>query len=236
MGIAIANRKNRCDFGTLSLNHRGATKSEFFECAFGPLSSHPFSLILSPSFPFRPCSLSHLPLYPPLCESRKPPKFGYPSDSKEDNEPKCAKCHDRKAKIALMSSKCCNSLGKKQKGNSKCYCRLGKLPNLPFFTPESSGLGTPLIWVLFSVLLHKRARTERRDPLSLFSCQSCDLSNPANPYPPNLGGEDFTPILGSERQKTLENKCFLEIDPQIWGVDLHPPILGGMGFQGRRKP
>ena len=50
----------------------GVPKSEFFECAFGPLSSHPFPLILA-SFPFRSCPLSypvsphHLPLYPPFC-------------------------------------------------------------------------------------------------------------------------------------------------------------------------
>ena len=36
----------------------GVPTSEFFKCAFGPLSSHPFSLILPPSFPFRPCPLS----------------------------------------------------------------------------------------------------------------------------------------------------------------------------------
>ena len=50
------------------LNQRGIRKSEFFES--GP-SLTPFSLISPPSFPFRPCSLSHhsspfhLPFIPP---------------------------------------------------------------------------------------------------------------------------------------------------------------------------
>ena len=59
------------------LNHRG-TKSEFFECAFGPLSSHPFSIILPLSCPLRPCPLSYLfsplrlaPLSPPFLNLRK---------------------------------------------------------------------------------------------------------------------------------------------------------------------
>ena len=75
------------------LNQRG-TKIKFFECAFGPLSSHPFSLIFPPLSPFGPCSLPHhfsplhLPLHPPF-----------------------------------------------------------------FWLPKKSDLGTPLIWVLFSVLL-----------------------------------------------------------------------------------
>ena len=42
----------------------GVPKSEFFECAFGPVSSHPFTLTFPPSFPFKPCSLSHH--FPPL--------------------------------------------------------------------------------------------------------------------------------------------------------------------------
>ena len=58
---------------------RGVPKSEFFECAFGPLSSHPFFLVLPLPFPFRPYSLSqhfsplHLPLHPHFFDSRKTP-------------------------------------------------------------------------------------------------------------------------------------------------------------------
>ena len=65
---------------------RRVPKSEFFECTFGPLSSHPFSLIFPPSFPFRPCSLSHhsSPLHtslfiPPFLSPGKL-RFRYPSD------------------------------------------------------------------------------------------------------------------------------------------------------------
>ena len=101
---------------------RGVPKSEFFECDFGPLSSHPFSLIFPPSFPFRPCSLSHhffplhLPLYPP---------FG-----------------------------------------------------------EKSDLGTPLIWVLFSVRLRPKSRPitwARGDPDRLWLRT---LSGPVRDTPP----------------------------------------------------
>ena len=64
---------------------RGVPKSEFFERAFAPLSSHPFSLISPSSFPFGPCSVSrhfsplHLPLYPPFLTPGKL-RFRYPSD------------------------------------------------------------------------------------------------------------------------------------------------------------
>ena len=50
------------------LNQRG-TKSEFFECTFGPLSSHPFSLISPPFFP-----LQALFTLPPLLPSTPPPR------------------------------------------------------------------------------------------------------------------------------------------------------------------
>ena len=47
-----------------------------------------------------------------------------------DNELKCSKCYDRKAKIAFRISECCDRLGKRQRENSKCDYRLGKRPNL----------------------------------------------------------------------------------------------------------
>ena len=67
----------------------GVPKSEFFECTFGPPSSHPFSLIFPPSLPFRSCSLSHH--VPPRLPSSPPPlsplfvapgklRFRYPSN------------------------------------------------------------------------------------------------------------------------------------------------------------
>ena len=64
---------------------RGVPKSEFFECFFGPLASHPFSLIFPPSFPFRPCSLSHhfsplhLSCFPPFLTPENS-DLGTPSD------------------------------------------------------------------------------------------------------------------------------------------------------------
>ena len=73
---------------------RGVPKSEFFECDFGPLSSHPFSLIFPPLFP-----LQALFTFPPLLPSSPPPLSPF------------------------------------------------------WLTPEKSDLGTPLIWVLFSVRL-----------------------------------------------------------------------------------
>ena len=57
-------------------NHRG-TKSEFFVCAFEPLSSHRFCLMLPPSFRFRPVpsptplSLLTSHFIPPLLTLRK---------------------------------------------------------------------------------------------------------------------------------------------------------------------
>ena len=63
-------------------------KSEFFKCAFGPLSSHRFFPHSSPLCPLQalspltPFSPLHLPLYPPFFDSRKtliqvPLRFGY---------------------------------------------------------------------------------------------------------------------------------------------------------------
>ena len=63
----------------------GGTKLRVFRGASGPLSSHPFLLILPQSFPFRPCHLSycisplHLHLYPSCFDSRKT-LIRYPSD------------------------------------------------------------------------------------------------------------------------------------------------------------
>ena len=59
--------------------------------------------------------------------------------------------------------------------------------------------------------------------------------HPENPYPPNLGGEDFTPqIWGVSARKHSKISDFWRFTPQIWGVNLHPPNLGGMGFQGSK--
>ena len=44
--------------------------------------------------------------------------FSYAIRVFADNELKCSKCYDRKAKIAFRTSK--------SEGKSKCYCRLGK--------------------------------------------------------------------------------------------------------------
>ena len=55
----------------------GVPKSGFFECAFGPLSSHPLHLqALSLAYPFSPL---HFPLYTPFLDSRKL-WFRYPYD------------------------------------------------------------------------------------------------------------------------------------------------------------
>ena len=60
---------------------------------------------------------------------------------------------------------------------------------------------------------------------------------PENPCPPNLGGGDPPPNLGGESWK---NTCFTVLSgAPSWGWNLHPPSLGGMGFQGcaiTRKP
>ena len=46
-------------------------------------------------------------------------------------------------------------------------------------------------------------------------------------YPPKFGGDDFTPEFGGMLAKTLQNKGFLKVHPQIWGVNFTPKNLGG---------
>ena len=64
---------------------RRVPKSEFFECAFGPLSSHPFSLISPPLSPASPVHfpttspLFTFPFIPPFLTPGKL-RFRYPSD------------------------------------------------------------------------------------------------------------------------------------------------------------
>ena len=79
----------RADFSDKMLQRgfrsRG-TKIRVLGCAFGPLSSHPFSLIFPPSFSFKPCSLSHHfsplhhPPFIPLFVTPGKLRFRYPSD------------------------------------------------------------------------------------------------------------------------------------------------------------
>ena len=84
------------------------TKSEFFECALGPLSSHPFSLVLPPSFPFRTCPLSY-PFSPLHLRSRNfSPAILGPEMAATISSNAPSKCYDRKAGIAFRSSRCCN--------------------------------------------------------------------------------------------------------------------------------
>ena len=55
----------------------GVPKSEFFECAFGPLSSHPFPLLFPLQTVHSPIT-SPLSPFIPLLYSRKTPIFGTP--------------------------------------------------------------------------------------------------------------------------------------------------------------
>ena len=54
-----------------------------------------------------------------------------------DNELKCSKCYDRKAKIAFGTSKCCNRSWTKQRVNFRCYYCLEKTAWTPYL--RSSG-------------------------------------------------------------------------------------------------
>ena len=52
-------------------------------------------------------------------------------------------------------------------------------------------------------------------------------TNPENPYPPNSGGEDFTPqIWGVSARKHCKNGIFWRFTPQIRGVKISPPKFG----------
>ena len=56
-------------------------------------------------------------------------------------------------------------------------------------------------------------------------------SNPENPYTPNLGGGDSPPKFGGRIfKKYLFYSVFWR---EIWGWNLHPPNLGGVGSQGK---
>ena len=56
---------------------------------------------------------------------------------------------------------------------------------------------------------------------------------PWEPIPPKFGGWRFhPPNLASERQKTLQNKCFLKIRPPNLGGESPPPKFGGCRLSG----